>query len=105
MAITVTAPPPSLPIGPYEDLSVFVRATPPALKRVVISAEFPGAGRTEQIANNATLSPPYDSSLRQPFTDAFGTGFSYTIRRQNGWPDGPVIRVVAYDTAGNEVIV
>lgn len=105
MSITVTAPPPNLPIEPYDDIPVFVRATAPALKRVVISVEFPGAGRTEQVANNSELYPPYDASLRQPFTDAFGTGFSYTIRRQNGWPDGPIIRVVAYDTAGGEVIV
>jgi hypothetical protein len=105
MAITITVPPPGQVIGRFEDLNAYVRATAPPLKRAVLSAQFPGAGRTEEIHDGDNFLPPYSGSLRQPYTDGSGTGFQYLIRRAAGWPDGPVIHVVAYDTAGGEAIV
>ena len=103
--ITITAPPPGTPIQPFDDLQVYVRATPPALERAVIFLDFPGLGRSELVHNGTQYFAPYGGSLRQAFTDIFGTGFQFTIRRDHGWPDGPIVRVVAYDVAGGEVIL
>jgi len=105
MAITITVPPVGVVITRFQDLNAYVRATPPVLKRAVLSAQFPGLGRTEEIHDGSNFLPPYGGSLRQPYTDGAGTGFQYLIRRAAGWPDGPVIHVVAYDVAGGEAIV
>ncbi len=112
MAITIVAPPPEQPIARNEDLQVFITASAPALKRAVITLEFPGLGRSEQVNNSAAALPavsgyqaPYLASLRVPYTDGTGTGFQFIIRRDFGWPDNPIVHVVAYDTAGGEAIL
>jgi len=103
--ITITAPAPGVLIAPNQDLDVYVRATPPALERAVISVNLPGTGRTEVVWSGSTYLPPYTGSLSTPFTDFFGTGYHFKIRRTNGWPDGPIVHVVAYDVAGGEAIL
>ena len=103
--ITITAPAPGVLIRPDQDIDVYVRALAPALERAVVSVELPGAGRTEVVWSGVGYVPPYTGSLITPFTDAFGSGFHFKVRRTYGWPDGPVVRVVAYDVAGGEAIL
>lgn len=105
MAITITAAPPLQPIKPNEDTKAYVRATAPALERAVISLQFPGRGVTELVWDGAAFMPPYQQSLRTPYVDVFGTGFEWTVRRDHGWPDGFIVKVVAYDVAGGEAIL
>lgn len=103
--ITITAPAPGVLIAPNQDLDVYVRATPPALERTVVSVSLPGTGRTEVVWSGSAFVAPYSESLASAFTDAFGVGYHFKIRRKYGWPDGPVVRVVAYDVAGGEAIL
>lgn len=103
--ITITAAAPLQPIKPFDDTAVYVRATPPALERAVISLQFPGRGVTELVWDGAAFMPPYQNSLQSPYSDAFGTGFEWTVRREHGWPDGFIVKVVAYDVAGGEAIL
>lgn len=105
MAITITAPPPELPIARTQDIEIFIRADSPPLERAVVTMDLPGLGRSEQVHNGSIFKSPYTTSLREPYTDSYGTGFHYVVRRDHGWPDGPVVRVVAYDTAGGEAIL
>lgn len=105
MAITITAPPPDQLITRNQDIEVFIRANAPPLERAVVTMDLPGLGRSEQVHDGADFKPPYLASLRAPYTDSYGTGFQYIIRRDFGWPDGPVVRVVAYDTAGGQQIL
>lgn len=103
--ITITAPAPGVLIRPDQDIDVYIRANAPALERAVVSVELPGAGRTEVVWSGMAYTPPYTESLITPFTDGFGAGFHFKVRRTYGWPDGPVVRVVAYDVAGGEAIL
>lgn len=105
MAITIAVPPAGLPITPFQDLAVTVVANAPALKRATVSVNFPGYGRTEVVHDGFDFLPPYAASLRVPYTSGAGTGFQYTIRRDLGWIDGPIVHVLAFDTAGGEAYV
>ena len=105
MAITITAAPPLEPIKPFDDTKVYVRATAPALERALVSLQFPGRGVSELVWDGFDFMAPYQQSLRTPYSDAFGNGFEWTIRRDHGWPDGFVVKVVAYDVAGGEAVL
>jgi hypothetical protein len=104
MSIRITAPKDVDPINRSADLSVYVTASGVPLERVVIFLIFPGLGVSEMVIFDSTILflPPYQGSLVTPYTDMYGTGYQYAIRRDGGWPDGPNVRVVAYDTAGGE---
>lgn len=109
MAITVLAPTFGLPIDPNSSLSLFVTATAPALKRVVVFAELVGRARTELVHKGVgyPLEYLYELSTITSYVNPMtgGTGFAYVLRRRGGWQDGVVnIRVVAYDTSGGEVV-
>lgn len=105
MAITITAPAAGLLIGRDEDVQLFVTADAPALKRAVITFEFPGLGVSEQVHDGTSFRPPYQHSLRTSYTAGMQNGFQFIVRRDHGWQDGPVVHVVAYDTAGGEAIL
>ena len=105
MAIVITAPPPGSPIGPFDDVVMTVSANGPALKRAVLTFELPGLGRSEQVHDGTAFVAPYQGSLRTSYTNGMFTGFEYRVRRDRGWPDGPICHCVAFDTAGGEAIL
>lgn len=100
--ITIVVPSPTLVITRFSDVEVYVTADSPALKRAIVSAEFPGTGRTEVVYDGAAFKAPYLGSLREAFTNGPQTGFRFLIRRDQGWVDAPTPRVRAYDTAGGD---
>lgn len=105
MAITIVAPPAGARIGRGDDLQVFVTADTPALKRAVLLLEFPGLGVTEEVHDGSQFKAPYLGSRQAPYSAVSGAGFQYVVRRDGGWPDGPTVRCIAYDTAGGDQIL
>lgn len=80
--------------------TVSFNVTDDGLEHVVISAKFPAGREWETVHDGADFSPQYSAgSTRLPISG----GYSYVLKRAEGWPSSPTIYVRAYDTPDNNV--
>lgn len=68
---------------------------------VVIMAKFSPTGQYEVVHDGAQFAVNYTSSVR----NVLSNGFSYEVRRDDGWPASPEIKIAAVDSGGNLVEV
>lgn len=69
-----------------------------AIRKVVIIAKYAVTG-WEVIHDGTSFGPQYNQYSTR---EVFGTGYSYSVRRDLGWPEAPTIDIVALDSAGQE---
>ncbi len=96
-AITDISPAVGTAIGKRAQISFKVTDTS-GLRKTVIIAEF-GPKMKELVHDGDSFAHPYTVSSREAVTG----GFLFVISRSNGWPSAPTLKVIAIDTAGNEV--
>lgn len=102
--ITSVSPADGSPITPTTSVSFVVTDTtapgqPSGFRRVIITASFLRTGMTEVVHDGSGFTTLYSSQSTR--TSTVG-GYSYSILRYGGWPDGPQFRVYAIDRVGNE---
>ena len=68
------------------------------LRRVVIMAKFPD-GSSVAIHDGDSFYPRFSGSSRT----AIAGGFHFTVLPNGGWSQAPTLRIIAYDSAGNEL--
>lgn len=100
--ITIVSSPDVAAVTRQQDLLVFVTANAPALQRAIVVIYYAGLGTSELVYTGRVFKPSYTGSRAAPYSDMSGTGLQMVIRRDGGWPDNPLVRVVAYDVAGGE---
>lgn len=66
---------------------------------VAVYARFAVSRLYEVVHDGEAFGPRYGASTRE----AIAGGYRYTLRRTDGWPEAPRIRVKAFDRGGNPV--
>ena len=87
------------PLGRNTPVGFTVTDVDVDLFREFVTASFPGQAAEEVVYDGFNFASLYSTSSRTSVTE----GFQFTLRRANGWPGPPTIRVFAIDRTGNEL--
>lgn len=87
------------PIRPNTPVSFKVTDVEEDLFRQFVTARFPGQSAEEVVYDGYSFTSLYSGSSRTSVSE----GYQFTLRRANGWPGPPTIRVFAFDRTGNEL--
>jgi hypothetical protein len=78
----------------------FTVTSAPALQRVMVFANFPGANIQEVVWDGTAFSERYQGLSKR---SAVSGGFTYDVIRTPIWPDSPEISIYAINTSAEEL--